>query len=232
MIQANVKRINKKLTVNILNKKIIECKKCPRLVLYLKKISKEKVKRFKNEEYWGKPLPSFGDPNAKLLIVGLAPAAHGGNRTGRMFTGDKSGDWLAKVLYQTGFSSQPTSEKINDGFNLFNAYVSATIHCAPPENKPLKPEIENCSYYLREELTILKNIRVIVCLGRISFDSCCKLLDINGKKFGHGKVYRSKKFIIISSYHPSRQNTQTGRLTWNQWFKIFHMAKRILDRRK
>lgn len=215
-----------------LNERITRCKKCPRLTLYIRKVAKEKVKRFMEEKYWGKPVSGFGDPKAELLIVGLAPAAHGGNRTGRMFTGDSSGDWLSRVLYENGFATRPTSEKVRDGFNLINAYVTAAVRCAPPQNKPLKEELENCSLFLREELLMLKNIKLIICLGKIAFDSCCKLLNIKGIKFGHGKLYRHDKWIIICSYHPSRQNTQTGRLTWNDWFSIFSKVKSILEENK
>jgi uracil-DNA glycosylase family 4 len=212
-----------------LNKKITRCKKCPRLASYIRTVAKEKVKRFSDQKYWGRPLTGFGDFNAELLLVGLAPAAHGGNRTGRMFTGDSSGDWVARVLYENGFATRPTSERLADGFSLINAYVTASLRCAPPQNKPLKDELVNCSSYLKEELFILKRIRVIVCFGKVAFDSCCKLLHINGVKFIHGKIINRGKFVIISTYHPSRQNTQTGRLSWQQWSDIFSKAKNILD---
>ncbi len=218
-----------KTAYDILNKKIIRCKKCPRLALYIRKVAKEKVKRFIHENYWGRPLTGFGDFGAELLLVGLAPAAHGGNRTGRMFTGDSSGNWVAKVLYENGFATKPTSERLKDGFDLINTYITATIRCAPPNNKPLKEELENCSLYLEKEISLLKNVKVIICLGKIAFDSCCKLLHINGVKFSHGKSFRHQKWIIICTYHPSRQNTQTGRLTWKQWSDIFSKAKKILD---
>ena len=212
-----------------LNQKIIKCKKCPRLVLYISEVAKEKVKRFNNQKYWGRPLPGFGDFNAELLLIGLAPAAHGGNRTGRMFTGDSSGDWVARVLYEKGFATKPTSEQVGDGFSLINAYITAAVRCAPPQNKPSKEELDNCSSYLKEEMSILKNVKVIVCLGRIAFYSCCKLLQIKGAKFGHGKLFRIENLVIISTYHPSRQNTQTGRLTWSQWSEIFSKARKIID---
>ncbi len=214
-----------------LNQRIIKCKKCPRLSSYIRKISKEKVKRFQAEKYWGRPLPGFGDFTAELLIIGLAPAAHGGNRTGRMFTGDSSGDWLAKVLYENSFASKSTSERVDDGFRLINAYITASVRCAPPENKPLREELDSCSRFLKEELYLLRNAWVIVCLGKIAFDSCCKLLDIKAAKFVHGKVYNHRKWKIICSYHPSRQNTQTGRLTWDQWSEVFSKAKLILENR-
>ena len=215
-----------------LNKRIIRCKKCPRLASYIRTVAKEKVRRFNDQKYWGKPLAGFGDFNAELLLVGLAPAVHGGNRTGRMFTGDSSGNWVAKVLYENDFATKPTSEKLGDGFRLINTYITASVRCAPPQNKPLKEELDNCLPYLKEELSILKNIKIIICLGKIGFDSCCKLLHIKGIKFAHGKSFRYGKWIIISTYHPSKQNTQTGRLTWKQWSDVFAKAKKILDETK
>ena len=220
------------LLVKKLNKKIIYCKKCPRLSSYIRKIAKDKVKRFNNEKYWGRPLPGFGDVKAKLLLIGLAPAAHGGNRTGRMFTGDSSGDWLAKVLYKNNFATKPSSQRLGDGFNLKNTYITAAVRCAPPQNKPLREEFENCFPYLKEEIKILKNVKVIICLGKIAFDTCCKLLNIKGQKFSHGRSFEHEEFKIICSYHPSRQNTQTGRLTFNQWTNVFRRAKRILEETK
>lgn len=214
---------------NLLNKKITKCRKCPRLVEYISQVSTKKTKRFSSEQYWGKPLPSFGDINARLLIVGLAPAAHGGNRTGRMFTGDSSGDWLAKALYEFGFANKPTSLNIQDGYRLIDTYITASLHCAPPQNKPLKEELENCSVYLKEELSIMNNVKVIICLGKIAFDSCLKILKIRGFKFSHGNIIRYENKTIISSYHPSKQNTQTGRLKWNKWSEIFSQAKEILE---
>jgi len=212
-----------------LNKKIIRCKKCSRLSAYIRTVAIKKVKRFSSQKYWGKPLTGFGDVNAKLLLIGLAPAAHGGNRTGRMFTGDSSGDWVAKVLYEYGFATVPFSREVNDKFALINAYITAAVRCAPPQNKPLKEELDNCSSYLKEELFLLGNVRVIVCLGKIAFDSCCRLLQIKGIKFVHGKSFVHGKYVIISTYHPSKQNTQTGRLTWKQWQDIFSKAKAVLN---
>ena len=212
-----------------LNLRIINCKRCPRLTDYLHKVSKEKTRRFRDERYWGRPLAGFGDINARLLILGLAPAAHGGNRTGRMFTGDSSGDWLAKVLNNFGFANKPTSQNSHDGYRLIDTYITASLRCAPPQNKPLKAELENCSVYLKEEFDILKNVMVIVCLGKIAFDSCLKMLEIKGPKFFHGNIIHYKNKVIISSYHPSRQNTQTGRLKWEQWSGIFSQAKKVLE---
>ena len=215
-----------------LNKKIITCKKCPRLAYYIQKVAKIKIKRFNDQKYWGKPLCGFGDSKAQLMIIGLAPAAHGGNRTGRMFTGDSSGEWVAKVLYQHGFATKPISESVNDGFSLINAYITAALRCAPPQNKPQKEELQNCSQYLKWEFLILKNIKVIVCLGKIAFDSCTNLLNIKGIKFGHGKLYYHEGLVIMCSFHPSRQNTQTRRLTWDMWSSIFSKAKNILEEMK
>jgi len=217
-------------SIESLNKKIVNCKKCPRLTTYIRDVAKNKVRRFKDEKYYGKPLSGFGDINAKLLIVGLAPAAHGGNRTGRMFTGDSSGDWVAKVMYQHGFASIPTSIDKDDGLTLYNAYITAVIRCAPPQNKPTRNEMENCFVYLQDELKILKNISVILCLGKIAYDATCKLLKIKPEKFGHNKIFIHDNYKILTSYHPSKQNTQTGRLTWNQWSAVFTKAKKMIKK--
>jgi len=215
--------------IQSLNKKIAGCKKCPRLSVYIKDVAKNKVRRFKEEKYYGKPLSGFGDVNAKLLIVGLAPAAHGGNRTGRMFTGDSSGDWVAKVMHKHGFASIPTSQTNNDGLVLYDAYITAAVRCAPPQNKPTREEMENCFVYLQEELKILKNITVILCLGKIAYDATCKLLEIKQEKFGHNKVFPHNNYKILTSYHPSKQNTQTGRLTWRDWSAVFVKAKKLIN---
>jgi len=220
----------RKKSLNQINKTIINCKKCPRLASYIRQVAQEKVKRFQSEKYWGKPVPGLGDATAELLLVGLAPAAHGGNRTGRMFTGDGSADWVAKVLYHHGFASKPTSDKVNDGFELIDTYITAAVRCAPPDNKPTKTEFENCSSFLRDEFFALNKVKVIICLGKIAFDSCCKLLEIKGQKFSHGKSFTHGQYTIICSYHPSRQNTQTGRLKWQDWNKVFAKARRILNK--
>jgi len=219
-------------SLKTLNERIIKCKKCPRLASYIKQVSKTKVKRFKDQKYWGKPLPGFGDFNAKILIVGLAPAAHGGNRTGRMFTGDSSGDWVARVLYENGFATKSTSSNIDDGFALNDVYITAVVRCAPPENKPLEIELKNCSGYLKNELSILQNLEIIICLGKISFTNLCRILGIKGEKFSHGHVFEHGTKFIICSYHPSRQNTQTGRLTWPQWNSIFEKATNLSKLKK
>jgi len=215
-------------SIESLNKKIVSCKKCPRLTVYIRDVAKNKVRRFKDEKYYGKPLSGFGDVNAKLLIVGLAPAAHGGNRTGRMFTGDSSGDWVAKVMHKHGFASIPTSQSRDDGLILYNAYITAVIRCAPPQNKPTREEMKNCFVYLQKELEILKNISVILCLGKIAYDATCKLLEIKPEKFGHNKLFTYNNYKILTSYHPSKQNTQTGRLTWKQWSAVFAKAKKLV----
>jgi len=219
--------LNSKTSIVSLNSCVIKCKKCSRLSSYIKQVSKNKVRRFSGEKYWGKPLPSFGDPNAQILIVGLAPAAHGGNRTGRMFTGDSSGDWVARVLYDNNLATKPTSSYINDGFSLINCYITAAVRCAPPDNKPTKEEMRNCSVYLEKEIQYLQNIQIIICLGKIAFDTVCGILSIKKAKFTHGNIIKLNHYSVVSSYHPSRQNTQTGRLSWNQWNLIFVLAKKL-----
>ena len=214
-------------SISTLNKKIVNCTKCPRLASYIRDVAKNKVRRFADQNYYGKPLSGFGDVNAKLLIVGLAPAAHGGNRTGRMFTGDSSGDWLTKIMYQYGFASIPTSQTLDDGLVLSNAYITAAVRCAPPKNKPTKEEMETCSDYLHQEYQILKNITVILCLGKIAYDAACKLIKVKPEKFGHNKLFEYDSVKVLTSYHPSKQNTQTGRLTWKEWSAVFQKAKKL-----
>lgn len=223
-------KCNLKRNLFEINKRVIKCHACPRLSEYITIISKKSPKRFKQNLYWARPVPSFGDLNARLLIIGLAPAAHGGNRTGRMFTGDSSGDWVARALFQTGFASSSVSRYMNDGFALKDAYITAVVRCAPPKNRPTSSEIANCTQYLRSELDILdKTVRVIVTLGHIAFHTYCKLVGITAE-FQHGGMVdiRGNK-ILLSSYHPSRQNTNTGRLKWRMWKQIFETARVILD---
>jgi len=215
--------------LQVLNSRIIECKKCPRLAKYIADVAKVKVKRYNDWAYWGKPLPGFGDLNAKLLIIGLAPAAHGGNRTGRMFTGDSSGDWLVRALFESGFANQPTSERRDDGLKLKSAYITAIVRCAPPENKPTKQEIENCSCYLAEELKILRNVKVVLTLGAIAFNAYTSMQNIDGLKFRHNASYKLSEKTLVASYHPSRQNTQTGKLTWDAWMAVFRKIRKIID---
>jgi uracil-DNA glycosylase len=213
----------------MLNKKVIQCNLCPRLSEYINRVGEIKVKRFIDEHYWAKPLQGFGDAKAKLLVIGLAPAAHGGNRTGRMFTGDNSGDWLAKAMFETGFANIPTSQSSNDGLILKDAYITAVVRCAPPLNKPSLLEISNCSQHLLAELSILNNTKVILTLGKIAFDTFCKVSDLSGLTFYHGACYSiaSDKTLLVS-YHPSRHNTNTGKLTWQMWISIFNTARSII----
>jgi uracil-DNA glycosylase family 4 len=216
-----------------LQEKVVSCRKCPRLTRHISSVAMQKTPRYRSWKYWAKPLPSFGDPHARLLIIGLAPAAHGGNRTGRMFTGDSSGDWLVKALYQTGFANQPHSVSSDDGLRLKSAYITAVVRCAPPENKPTRQEILNCSEYLAEELRLLRDVKVVVTLGRMAFDSFLRTSEIlrpYRPSFKHGATYRFKGApLLVASYHPSRQNTQTGRLTWHMWLKVFKKVKKELD---
>ena len=213
----------------MLNKKIIQCNLCPRLSSYINRVGQMKLKRFLDEHYWAKPLQGFGDVRAKLLIIGLAPAAHGGNRTGRMFTGDDSGDWLAKAMFETGFANIPTSKSSDDGLILKDAYITAVIRCAPPLNKPSLVEISNCSQYLSTELDILSNTKVVLTLGKIAFETFCKVSNLDGLTFHHGACYSiaSGKTLLVS-YHPSRRNTNTGKLTWQMWINIFETARSII----
>lgn len=212
-----------------LNTQIVQCSLCPRLSTYIKKVGEKKVKRFAHEEYWARPLPSWGDPKARLLIIGLAPAAHGGNRTGRMFTGDSSGDWLMRAMHETGFASMPTSSSKDDGLVLNDAYITAALKCAPPDNKPTSAELANCSQYLLAELGMLHKVRIVLALGKIGFDAFCRAENIR-EDFGHGLQYRLRDGkTLIASYHPSRQNTNTGRLTWDMWLNVFRKARSHLS---
>jgi uracil-DNA glycosylase family 4 len=203
-----------------LRKEIISCTRCPRLVKYRREIARTKKKEFKDWRYWGAPLPGFGDAQAQLVIVGLAPAAHGGNRTGRMFTGDGSANFLMHGLHKFGFASQPTSVHRQDGLKMINSFMTAMVRCAPPHNKPLASELVNCSPYFDRELTLLSNARVILALGQVAFKGYLDYLErkrflVAPLRFKHGQKYPMphERPVLIASYHPSRQNTQTGRLT-------------------
>ena len=213
-----------------LQKEVIACRRCPRLVDYCADVALVKRRAFIESTYWGRPVPSFGDPRARLLIIGLAPAAHGANRTGRMFTGDRSGDFLYRALYETGFATQLTSKHRNDGLELRGAYITAAVRCAPPANKPELSEMENCRSYLLRELELLTEVRVVVALGKIAFDSFLKVRPMKGAKFGHGTVNRySDGRVLLASYHPSQQNTFTGKLTMPMLVGVFRKARRICD---
>ena len=219
-----------------LNKEIISCQKCPRLVKWREKIAREKTKRFSDWDYWGKPVTGFGDIQAKLWIVGLAPAAHGANRTGRMFTGDRSGDFLYRALFKLGFANQSHSISKEDGLLLNNCFISALVRCAPPTNKPMKQEFFNCQLYLDKEDQLLRNKRVILCLGQLAFSHMLKLLEANGyaifkprPKFQHGlELNIHPNLHLMTSYHPSQQNTFTGKLTEEMFDTIFQRIIKIL----
>jgi uracil-DNA glycosylase family 4 len=221
-----------------LNQQIIRCRLCPRLTIYRERIGREKKREFRDWDYWAKPLPSFGDPGARLLIIGLAPAAHGGNRTGRFFTGDSSGRWLFRALHRAGFANQPTWQRRDDGLKLRDCYITAVIHCAPPGNKPLPQEIEHCSVYFDEELKRLKHLRVVIALGKIAFDNYLKRLRRLGvalpkplPPFAHNTVHMLGERLptLIASYHPSRQNTNTGKLSEPMFDAVFERARQLLD---
>lgn len=222
-----------------INQAIVTCTLCPRLVDWRETVAKDKVKRFMDWDYWGKAVPSFGSLDAEVLIVGLAPAAHGANRTGRMFTGDRSGDWLYGALYKAGFCNQPESISIDDGLNLNNVRITAACHCAPPANKPTKEEISHCRPYLVDEFNVMKNLKVILCLGKISFDMVLGVLnnDILPKEqqlkpkpaFGHNQsVPLPNGMVLVGSYHPSQQNTFTGRLTEPMFDSVFENINQLL----
>jgi uracil-DNA glycosylase len=211
-----------------LNQQIVHCRQCPRLVEWCEEIACVKKRAFRDWEYWGKAVPSFGDPNARLLIVGLAPGAHGANRTGRMFTGDSSGRWLYRALHKAGFAAQPSWERRDDGQRLRNCYITAACHCAPPGNKPLPAEIANCNRFLREELRQVRP-RVVIALGKIAFDTYLKTRGAAPlPTFAHNQRYDFEP-MLIASYHPSRQNTNTGRLTEPMFDAVFAQARELLN---
>ncbi len=230
--------MNAVISLDALQQTIISCRKCPRLVRWREKVAREKVRRFADWDYWGKPVPSFGDPNARLLIVGLAPAAHGANRTGRMFTSDGSGAILYPTLHKFGFANQPVSFTRDDGLKLKDCYITAVVRCAPPQNKPTPKELENCLPYLLQELQLLKSLRIIVGLGKIAFDAVfnalreLKISSLKNKpKFGHGVLMSvAAGLYLLGSYHPSRQNTNTGKLTPAMFESVFKQAKNLLDK--
>jgi len=219
-----------------LNSEVVTCEKCPRLVEYRQRIAREKRRAYLAWEYWGKPVPGFGDPNARVVILGLAPGAHGSNRTGRPFTGDSSGYFMYPVLYETGFANQAEATHQGDGLELKDAYITAAARCAPPDNKPLPSEIANCAPYLDRELDGLKNARIVVALGRIGFDAYLNYLKRRGLLkskagyvFAHGAKYDVPDGrILLASYHPSNQNTNTGKLTRQMFVKIFEEAARLV----
>lgn len=225
--------------LDLLNEDIIRCRRCPRLVAYREMIARTKRRQYQDCTYWGRPLAGFGDHRARLYVVGLAPAAHGGNRTGRIFTGDRSGDWLFEALHRYGFANQPTSQHRDDGLRLSDCYIGASVRCAPPDNKPSLQEFANCRSYLVEELRALGDVRVAIALGQIAFGQYLKVCRVNGLlppgpalRFGHGASYDLPWGVtLLASYHPSQQNTFTGRLTKPMFHQVFARARSLLSAR-
>ncbi len=222
--------------LTILNREVVSCTRCPRLVEYRQRIAREKRRAYLDWDYWGKPVPGFGDPDARVMVLGLAPGAHGSNRTGRPFTGDASGKFMYPVLYEAGFANQPEATERNDGLQLKDLYITAAARCAPPDNKPLPQELANCAPYLDREVDGLKNLKVIVALGKIAFDAYLNFMKRRGQLeggraqfvFQHGAKYKlADGKVLLASYHPSNQNTQTGKLTRPMFLKIFTEAVRL-----
>ncbi len=224
-------------SLNDLNSRIIQCERCPRLREYCAQIAQVRRRLYKNWEYWGRPVPSFGDPRARVLALGLAPGAHGSNRTGRPFTGDGSGDFLYPVLFEAGFASQPKAVSRDDGMKLTDLWITSVVRCAPPANKPLPQELRNCAPWLDEEMALLGKLRVVVCLGRIAFDGLLSHFRHRGQMtsragfvFRHGAEYPLPDGLCaIASYHPSLQNTNTGKLTRAMFLKIFRRARQLAE---
>jgi uracil-DNA glycosylase len=221
----------------VLNQEVVNCTRCPRLVAYRQQVGREKRRAYLEWDYWARPVPGFGDPHARVLVLGLAPGAHGSNRTGRPFTGDASGKFMYPILYKAGFASQPNAERRGDGLRLTDCYITAAVRCAPPGNKPLPTELANCAPFLDRELAILKDVKVVVALGRIGFDAYLNYLRRNGTvpsrgghRFAHGAQYMLPTgVVLLASYHPSNQNTATGKLTAAMFETIFRDAKKIAD---
>jgi len=234
-------RVRLASALEILQDEIVHCERCPRLRDHCATVAREKRRAYRDWEYWGRPVPAFGDPQARVLILGLAPGAHGSNRTGRMFTGDRSGDILYDVLHQTGFASRPESRSRDDGLTLHDLYITAAAHCAPPGNKPTPQEIRNCRPFLERELDLLANLKVVVALGKIAFDNYLDVLKARGVigsrapfVFGHNRQFSTGagQPLLISSYHPSQQNTSTGKLTRKMLIQVFRRAERALLTRR
>jgi uracil-DNA glycosylase family 4 len=212
-----------------LEARITECRRCPRLVEWRERVARERRASYAGEEYWGRPVAGFGDPAARVYVLGLAPAAHGGNRTGRVFTGDRSGDWLFASMHRTGFANQPTSERLGDGLRLDGAFVGAAVRCAPPANRPLPAERDNCLPYAAEELRLLSEVRVVLCLGQFAWDNAARLFAVRPKpRFGHGAEHAiDGRPTMLASFHPSQQNTFTGRLTEAMLDAVFLRAREL-----
>jgi uracil-DNA glycosylase family 4 len=217
------------------NAEIVQCVKCPRLVAWREEAACNPPARFQGERYWARPVPGFGDPQARVLMVGLAPAAHGGNRTGRVFTGDRSGDFLFPVLFESGFATQPNSTHVGDGLRLIDLYVTAVNRCAPPDNRPTPQERDNCLPYMVRELRVLASARVLVCLGAYAWDGALRALARLGMetrpkpRFRHGVEAQVGRYTLLGTFHPSQQNTFTGRLTQDMFMDIFRRARRLAD---
>ena len=225
---------DRRAALSELTAEIVACRRCPRLVEWRERVAQEKVARFRTESYWGRPVPGFGDPEARILIVGLAPAAHGGNRTGRVFTGDASGDFLFAAMHEVGLASQPTGRRADDGLELRGAYIAAAVRCAPPANKPLPAERDNCAPFLHRELALLEDVRVIVPLGAYGWEAALRAIAaVSGvdprprPKFGHGAEARLGPYAVIGSYHPSQQNTFTRRLTPEMLVGVLGRAREL-----
>lgn len=218
------------MTIQDLNAELLTCRRCPRLVAWREEVARVKRHAYQDWDYWGKPVPGFGDPKARIVVVGLAPGAHGSNRTGRMFTGDASGDFLFPALYRTGFASQPTTTQVDDGLTLIDLYITAVCRCVPPENKPKPNEMANCQPYIERELELIQP-RVLVALGRIAFEGLIRICSTQSNwRFAHGAVYRfGDGHWLLCSYHPSRQNTQTGRLTVTMFDSVWKQAQSLMD---
>jgi len=224
--------------LTVLNREVVACTRCPRLVEYREAIAREKRRAYRDWEYWGKPVPGFGDPHARVLIMGLAPGAHGSNRTGRPFTGDASGKFMYPVLYEVGFASQPNADSRDDGMKLKNLYITAAVRCAPPDNKPLPSELAECAQFLDRELAGLKEVKIVVALGKIGFDAYLnyakRLGVIESRKafiFRHGASYQlPNRKVLLASYHPSNQNTATGKLTREMFLEVFKLAAGLADK--
>ena len=224
------------MALQTLATQVAACRHCPRLVAYREQVARDKRRAFRDWEYWGRPVPGFGDADARLLVIGLAPAAHGGNRTGRVFTGDRSGDWLYATLHRFGFANQPTSTHRDDGLRVVQAYVTAAVHCAPPDNKPTKEEFAACQPYLEREVELLRRVRVVVGLGRIAFEAYLSARRGLGQpvpsprpRFTHAGAHDLGNLTLIGCYHPSQRNTQTGFLTQDMFDRVFAVARRIVD---
>ncbi len=224
-------------TLAAIRRSVIACERCPRLRRYCTAVARERKREFRDQPYWGRPVPGFGDPRARVLVVGLAPAAHGGNRTGRVFTGDQSGDWLFEALHRFGFASQPHSVSRDDGMRLADCYIAAAVRCAPPQNRPTRAETARCRRYLTGELALLTRLAVVIALGAFAHDAWLRAAGWRDRlppsarpRFAHGAEARLPDgTVLLSSYHPSRRNTNTGTLTRAMWHAIFRRARRLLE---